>query len=145
MNKTVEVHLKTAIWKRLSIMVPVDEDPKEFIDDLMEHDPTGADHPKEDVVYMEQAEEALEGQYYLPDEDYEDEFTLYGTARFPTLEANNLMMLLDSQVDNPMRALYELQQQARENGEVLADEVLEMNRHLKHTLTVSQVLDIIQQ
>lgn len=144
MEKTIEVHLKTTLWKRITIAVPEDEDPKEFIDELMAHDPTCSDHPKEEEGYLLETEEALEGEYYLPDDDEEDEYTLYGASRFPTLEANNLVVLLDDKEDNPMRALDELQQQAGKNSEVLADEIVKMNQYLKNTLTVSQLLEIIR-
>ncbi len=144
MEKTIQVHLKTTVWKRITIAVPEDEDPKEFIEDLMDHDPTCLDHPKEEEEYHSETEEALEGEYYLPDEDYEDEYDLFGTSKFPTLEANNLMVLLDNEEDNPMRALFELQQQAREDGDVMADKVVQMNRHLKETLSVTQLLEIVR-
>gem|GEM_PF-3684098 len=140
MEKTVEVHMKTTVWKRITIEVPEDEDPKEFLDDLMEHDPTCSDHPKEDVSYMDETEEALEGQYYLPDEDYDDEFIHYGSAKFPTMEVQNLMVLIE--YDNPMRALYDLQ--AKIDSDALADEVVKMKKGLRYKLTVNQVLDIVQ-
>ncbi len=143
--KTVQVHLKTVIWKSLIIEVPEDEDPIAFTDELIAYDAICADCPKEEVVYMFETEEILEGQYFLPDEDYEDEYDLYAHCKFPTLEANNLMVLMDKEMDNPMRALYELQQQARKNSEVLADEIVKMNQYLKNTLTVSQLLEIIKQ
>ena len=145
MNKTIEVHLKTAIWKRLVVEVPEDEDPVAFTDEMIAYDPICADYPKEDVAYMSETEEILEGQYFLPDEDYEDEYNLYAHCKFPTLEANNLMVLMDKEMDNPMRALYELQKQARKNSEILADEIVKMNQYLKNTLTVSQLLEIIKQ
>ena len=142
MEKTVEVHLKTLVWKRITIEVPEDEDPQEFIDDIMDHDPACIDTVKEEQEYLTETEEALEGQYYLPDEDYDDEFIHYGSAKFPTLEVQNLMVLVED--DNPIRALYDLQQQSRKDGEIIADEVVQMKKGLRYKLTVNQVIDIVR-
>jgi len=144
MEKTVEVHLKTTIWKRITIEVPEDEDPQEFIDDIMDHDPACIDTVKEEQEYLTETEEALEGEYYLPDDDYEDEHSLYGTSKFPTLEVQNLMVLIQEDNPNPMRALYDLQQQARKDGEIMADEMVQMKKGLRFKLTVTQLLDIVR-
>lgn len=143
--KTVQVHLKTIVWMSLTIEVPEDENPKEFIDELIAHDPACRNSAIEDVQYLMETEEALEAEYYLPDEDYDDEYNLYGTAKFPTQEANNLMVLLDKEEDNPMRALYGLQQQETKDGNIPADDIVKMNQTLKGKLTVNEVLEIIRQ
>ncbi len=142
MEKTVEVHLKTIVWKAVTIEVPEDEDPKEFIDDIMEHDPACSDYAAEEEASLRETEEVVEGEYYIPTED--DDLIYHGSRKLPANVLHNLRVLIDHSVDNPMRAVHELHQQAQKDGYVLADEIVTMKKGIRYKLTVNNLLEILQ-
>ncbi len=145
MERMIEVHLKKTVWQRLSIELPEDEDPKEFIDDLIKYDPSCVDCVKEEADYMEETAEAIEAEYYMPDEDFDDEHVLYANISLPIKEVHNLMVLIDSGVTNQYQALNDLKQQSQKDGNVHADDIVQMKDALKGKLSVNDVLTIIGQ